>query len=325
MQRWIAIGLVLAFCAATGTRAGESESGPPAWAYPVNPPGVKPPAPVVAQDDAPKRVPDSTVALTLAEIRDVTRGVPDWHPDDHPPMPEIVAKGRAGGVLPCGYCHLPNGLGRPENASLAGLPADYIVQQVRDFRTGARTSAVPAMGPPANMRALAKHTSDAEVRIAAEYFSRLQRGPWIRVVESAMVPKTRIAGAMLVAVGDEQEPIGLRIIEVPEDRARTELRDSRAGFVAYVPPGSIAKGEALVTNGDSKRPACTACHGADLKGLGPIPALAGRSPSYMVRSLYDFQSGARAGAWSPLMRDSVAGLTLADMVNIAAYAASRSP
>lgn len=325
MQRWIALGLVLAFCAAPGTRAAESESGPPAWAYPVNPPGVKPPAPVVAQDDAPKRVPDSTVALTLAEIRDITRGVPDWHPDDHPPMPEIVAKGRADGVLPCGYCHLPNGLGRPENASLAGLPADYIVQQVRDFRNGTRTSAVPAMGPPANMRALAKHTNDADVRIAAEYFSRLQRGPWIRVVESAMVPKTRIAGAMLVAVSDEQEPIGMRIIEVPEDRARTELRDSRAGFVAYVPPGSIAKGETLVTNGDAKRPACTSCHGADLKGLGPIPALAGRSPSYMVRSLYDFQSGARAGAWSPLMRESVAGLTLADMVNIAAYAASRSP
>jgi len=307
--------------AASDTREGPQLEAPPAWAYPINPPG----AAAATPDPSPKRVPGSDVALTLAEIRDLTRGVPDWHPNDHPPMPEVVAKGRLPGVLPCGYCHLPNGLGRPENSSLAGLPVEYAVQQVRDFKNGTRKSSVGAMGPPANMVALSKFTTDEEVRIASEYFASLPQPKWIRVVESAEVPKTRVAGGMLVADGDGVEPIGARIIEIAEDRARTELRDPRSGFIAYVPPGSIKRGEAYVQTGGGVSTPCTVCHGADLRGVGPIPGLAGRSPSYIVRSLYDFKSGARAGAWSGLMKDAVAPLTVADMVNIAAYAAAREP
>ncbi len=323
MRRAAALSVLSAFVFAVAASA--AEDAPPPWAYPVNPPAAKPAVPAPPPDTAPKRVPGSDVALTLAEIRDLSRGVPDWHPGDHPPMPEVVAKGRAGGVLACGYCHLATGMGRPENSSLAGLPVDYIVQQVRDFRNGTRRSSVAAMGPPANMVALSKVSNDEEVRIAAQYFASLKRGPWIRVVESDTAPKTRVIGSMLVADGDEMEPIGTRIIEVPEDRARTELRDPRAGFVAYVPPGSIKKGETYVKTGGGKSAACTTCHGGDLKGLGPIPALAGRSPSYIVRSLYDLKHGSRAGAWSPLMKDAVAPLTIDDMVNIAAYASSLAP
>jgi len=44
-----------------------------------------------------------------------------------------------------------------------------------------------------------------------------------------------------------------------------------------------------------------------------------------VRQLYDFQSGARAGLLSPLMKESVARLSIEDMVSIAAYAASLRP
>jgi cytochrome c553 len=44
-----------------------------------------------------------------------------------------------------------------------------------------------------------------------------------------------------------------------------------------------------------------------------------------VRQLYDFQSGARAGLLSALMKESVSRLTIEDMVSIAAYAASLSP
>ena len=91
--------------------------------------------------------------------------------------------------------------------------------------------------------------------------------------------------------GGETEPIGKRIIEMPEDTERTEmLRDPRSGFIAYVPAGSIKKGEALVTTGGGKTTACAVCHGADLKGLGPVPGIAGRSPSYTVRQLYDMQT-----------------------------------
>jgi cytochrome c553 len=145
------------------------------------------------------------------------------------------------------------------------------------------------------------------------------------VVETATVPKTRIAGGMFLKLeGSDTEPIGQRIIETPEDTERTEmLRDPRSGFVAYVPAGSIKKGETLVTAGGGKTTRCAVCHGADLRGLGPVPGIAGRSPSYMVRQMYDMQRGTRKGVWADLMKPVVADLTDEDMLAIAAYAASR--
>jgi cytochrome c553 len=299
---------------------------PPAWAFPVNPPAVPGAPPAASPDDSPRRVPGTAVAFTIVQTRDPFN-IPDWHPDSHPPLPDIVAHGRRPDVRGCGYCHLPNGQGRPENSSLAGLPAAYIVQQMADYRSGARKSSEPKMGPPAAMLALAKAANEAEVKIAADYFASVTLKPWIRVVETATVPKTRVAGSMLVPLEEGGiEPIGMRIIETPEDRGRTELRDSTSGFVAHVPIGSIAKGEALVVTGGSGRTvACGVCHGADLKGLGPVPALAGRSPSYVVRQLYDLQHGARHGQWADLMKAAVAKLTEDDMVAIAAYIASRVP
>ena len=71
--------------------------------------------------------------------------------------------------------------------------------------------------------------------------------------------------------------------------------------------------------------ACGVCHGPDLKGLGPVPPLAGRSPSYTVRQLFDFQQGNRKGAWSALMKAAVERLAVDDMIAIAAYTASREP
>jgi cytochrome c553 len=151
--------------------------------------------------------------------------------------------------------------------------------------------------------------------------------PWIKVVESATVPRTRIAGGMFVKLeGSATEPIGDRIIEVPDETERTEsLRDPRSGFTAYVPVGSIRKGEALVTTGGGKTTRCAVCHGADLKGLGPVPGIAGRSPSYTVRQLFDTQQGTRKGVWSDLMKPVVARLTTEDMLAIAAYTTSRAP
>ena len=106
------------------------------------------------------------------------------------------------------------------------------------------------------------------------------------------MPKTRIAGGLFVSLpGGETEPLGMRIIEMPEDNAREALRDPRSGFVAYVPVGAIKKGEALVKTGGGKTTACAVCHGADLKGLGPVPGLAGRSPSYSARQMFDMQTG----------------------------------
>ncbi len=176
------------------------------------------------------------------------------------------------------------------------------------------------------MMAVAKAATDEDVRVAAAYFASLKRTPWIRVVESATVPKTHVAGWMLVASQPlELEPIGQRIIEMPENLERTELRDAASGFVAYVPVGSVEKGQALATTGGGKTTACAICHGPDLKGLGPVPGLAGRSPSYIVRQLYDIQHGVRKGPWTELMHPVVAQLSEEDIVALAAYTASLAP
>lgn len=301
---------------------GKDAGDPPAWAYPVNPPDDRP----APDDGSLKRVPGSSKAMTRTQAQD-SFNVPDWHPEEHPAMPEVVEHGRKPSVRGCGYCHLPNGLGRPENAGVAGLPAEYIEQQVDDFRQGDRKSSQPKMGPPAAMIVIAAAATDEEVKAAAEYFSTLKLRPWIRVVETNTVPKTRVSGSMLVrVVGGGTEPIGHRIIETPEDLDRTELRDAASGFIAYVPVGSVKKGEALVTTGEGgKTIQCSVCHGPELRGLGPVPPLAGRSPSYIFRQLYDIQHGVRKGAWSALMKAPVARLNEDDLVSIAAYLASRTP
>jgi cytochrome c553 len=315
-NRAAAISLALVLAAGP---AGAADLPPP-WAYTVNPPGLQPPV----DDGTRHRVPGSSQAFTWTEIRNLFK-VPDWHPDDHPPMPEIVVHGEKPGVFACGYWHLPNGLGRPENASLAGLPAAYIVQQVMDFKSGARRGSESASLPTNLMVALAQAVREEDLKIAADYFASLPPRKWIRVVETATVPRTEVGGWMLIeAKGGGTEPIGHRVIEMPEHLERTELRDATSGFVAYVPPGSISRGEALAS-GTQGITACAACHGAGLKGMGPVPALAGRSPSYVVRQLYDIQHGTRNGPWAALMKPVVEGLTLEDMVALAAYTASLEP
>jgi cytochrome c553 len=142
-----------------------------------------------------------------------------------------------------------------------------------------------------------------------------------------MVPKTRTAGGMFLRVeGDQKEPLGKRIIETPEDVEATEvLRNDHSGFLVYAPVGSMKKGEALVSTGAGKTTQCGVCHGPDLSGMGPVPGLAGRSPSYLVRQMYDMQQGNRKGVWTELMKPVVSKLTDEDMIDIAAYLASRKP
>ena len=321
MMNKFAVILTSIFLAVAAVVPVDAADSLPVWAYPVNPPGTKP----VADDGALMHVPNSTAAYTLTQIRDLF-SPPDWHPDNHPSMPDVVGRGIKPGQFACGYCHLPNGLGRPENSSLAGLPAAYIVRQVAEFRSGARKSSEPASLPVNLMLAVAKLVSEEDARIAAEYFASLKPAPWIRIVETDTVPKTRVGGWMLIADGSGgTESIGQRIIEMPENLERTELRDSASGFIAYVPVGSLRKGEILITNGAGRTTPCAICHGVGLKGLGPVPALAGRSPSYIMRQLYDIRHGTRNGQWVELMKPVVAGLNQEDMVAIAAYTASLAP
>jgi cytochrome c553 len=230
-------------------------------------------------------------------------------------------------VRACGYCHLPNGQGRPENESVAGLPEGYIIQQMSDFKNGLRKSSEPRMPSVAGMVLIAKAASDEEVKAAAVYFSSIKLKPWIRVIETDRVPVTTIKGGMLVVTeGGGAEPIGQRVIEVPENLERTELRDSTSGFIAYVPRGSLKRGADLVMTGASGTTIrCTICHGADLRGLGNVPSISGRSPSQMARQIIDIKNGARNGPWTQLMKEAVSKLTEDDIVAITGYLASRKP
>jgi cytochrome c553 len=270
-------------------------------------------------------VPGSALSLRRGDIR-LAAGPPDWHPDGHPPMPEVVSRGRGEQVMPCGYCHLPNGQGKPENAGLAGQPQVYLEQQMADFRAGLRRTGEPRMLPPSLMMTIGAAATEEEARKAAAYFASMSFRPWIRVVETDSVPATRFAGWIHEVMDDDGlEPIGTRVVETPEDLERTKLRDDASGFIAWVPRGAVERGRSLTRRGGADGVPCTTCHGEDLRGLGPIPALAGRSPSYLARQLWDFQQGHRKGAWSALMAGAVAELTPAQIVDLVAFAASLEP
>ncbi|MEY4880453.1 MAG: hypothetical protein RJB62_1922 [Pseudomonadota bacterium] len=291
---------------------------PPAWAYPVMDEGRG----RGPDDGTLHTVPGSTLQLTQTQINDPFNP-PDWYPDEHPPMPEVVAHGRQPDVRACAQCHMPHGAGHPESSGLAGLPAGYIVEQLEAYASGERVSLIPARS--ASMVTIASAMTPQEMQDAAAYFSSLPPVKWITVHEATEVPVTFVgAGNMRHAeVGDAagMEPLGNRIIEIPEDSERAELRDSHSPFQAFVPVGSIAKGEAVSAAGN-----CALCHGADLKGgLANIPAIAGRSPIYIARQLFDIKYGARKGAAVGLMQGVVATLSDDDILNLSAYAASLEP
>jgi len=67
---------------------------------------------------------------------------------------------------------------------------------------------------------------------------------------------------------------------------------------------------------------CSVCHGADLQGLGPVPGIAGRSPSYIARQMYDMQQGLRKGPWVSIMQPVVDKMTGDDVLNVTAYVSS---
>jgi cytochrome c553 len=314
---------------------------PPAWPYAQTqlPPGEIPPqvaapqtppvTPATANPATPPppllQAKGSSLQFTQQQVSN-SYAPADWFPDSHPRMPEIVAHGKPGVARACGLCHLPDGRGRPENAPLQGLPEAYIVQQLRDFQQGLRHSADPRKANTLEMENIAKALTDDEIKEAATYFASIKVPKYVRVVETEKVPATRIQGEIFFAADGPEEPIGVRVIEMPEDAAETRLRNPKSGFIAYVPVGSIKRGEGLATTGaNGKTTACAVCHGPELKGLGPVPNLAGRSPSYLARQMYDMKLGTRKGAMTALMMPVLANLTDADIVDLVAYLSSREP
>jgi len=319
--------------------SGQVAGPPPPWAYGFLTGGAEPAAPPCPRDARPL----DCARIGAPRPKDVTHKLPgtdrtfaeydihydygpaDWYPEDHPPMPSIVARGRESDtVRACALCHYPNGQGKPENAPVAGQSAAYILQQLQAFRSGTRRSADPRKANTNEMIQIARSLTEAEMKAAADYFSAITWRPWIRVVETETVPRAKpgMNGLFIPQPGGETEPLGRRILEVPDNPEFTErARSPRSGMVAYVPAGSVKRGEELVTTGGGGRTVqCTLCHGPELQGNAKVPAIADRQASYVVRQLYDMQAGTRE---SVTMKQAVANLTEDDMIAIAAYVASK--
>ena len=322
---------------ATLTPAAQSPTSV-SWAYGYVTDGPEPAPPPCPRDARPHtcsrpgrnwtgdttvlHLPGTDAAPTVEQVQSYYETA-DWYPAEHPDPPAIVAHGRERDRLrSCAHCHYYNGLGKPENGHVAGLPVEYFLQQLALFRSGGRVSADPRKANHAEMIQIARLLTDAEARAAAEYYAAQRWQPWVRVVESLTAPKTRQsqAGLFIPLDGGQTEPLGQRIVEVPEQPERTEVyRDPKSGFVAYVPPGSIAAGRALVTTGGGRTTACTSCHGADLQGIGTVPPINDRTASYAMRQLWNYRKGTRKSA---VMEPVVARLSPDDMIAIVAYLAS---
>ena len=253
----------------------------PDWAFPVTD-KVQPPLPA---DDQPHTAPGSDKSYTRKQIDDLFNP-PDWYPDMHPPMPQIVAHGEGTTVRACGSCHLPTGTGHDELAYIAALPAGYFVRQMVDYKSGARKGS-------GSMTTIAKAISEEDVHAAADYFAALKPRPWIRVVETDTVPKTYVGpgNKRLRLPGGATEPIGNRIIEIPEDedgraqpRSTLRLRRLRA-------QGQHRQGPGAGHDRHRQNRACAICHGQTLRGLGDVPPIAGRQANYVVRQLFSIQDG----------------------------------
>jgi len=311
MRKYLALaGVLIATLAASDVRSQQVTN--PSWAFPMKPERTFP------EDDSLQTLPGSTLRRTQAQIDDLLNP-PDWFPDEHPAPPPIILKGH-GSALACGACHLMSGLGHPESSDLSGLSVEYFVQQMADFKSGVRKD-------PTRMNNIAKDVSEQEARQAAEWFALLPRRAFTRVIETQTVAKSFLGpGRMRFAEPDgAMEPIGSRIITLPEDQTRARLRDPHSGFIAYVPLGSLERGRILVENGDGRTTPCNQCHGATLQGQGKVPRLAGMHPIYTVRQLHWFKDGLRNGPDAGTMKLVTERLSDEDILAIAAYLGSLAP
>jgi cytochrome c553 len=291
----------------------------PDWAYGIPTPQNEATAP--KDDGTAFTLPGAAGPFTRGQISGAGRKAPaDWYPGDHPRMPPLIAAGDpARGITACASCHYPNGKGRPQNANIAGLDAEYLVRQLQEMKAGTRHSSEARKHNAQQMVDFAKAMTEAEMKEAAAYYAALPPTVALKVVETTTVPALRSQeGMWLPDASKPREKIGLRLIETPADVTLEQLRDPHAGFIVYAPKGAVAKGRKLAGS-----LACATCHGEKLTGNGAVaPGIAGRSPSYLARQLYDFRTGARHGEMAAAMQPVVAKLTAADFVNLTAYLAS---
>jgi cytochrome c553 len=316
---WGSIVMVLLLVLAAGvTPQQQPATTPLGWAFPARDQVAKSLRP---EEPGLLKVPGSTKAYTEAQIDDPL-SAPDWFPDEHPPMPQVVARGNGKDVRACATCHLASGMGHPESAIVTGFSVSYFLRQMADMKSGDRKTG-------GIMDTIAKSASAEDAQEAAAYFSGLKPFPYIKVVETDTVEKSYVerGGMRLRLPSGGTEPLGKRIIVLPEDEQRIMRRDPHGSVTtAYVPIGSLARGKDLATTGGSgKTFSCAICHGPALQGTGDVPRIAGLQPIYIFRQLYSFQNNTRAGSSAALMKPPVVNLSEDDMIAIAAYVGSLTP
>jgi len=155
----------------------------------------------------------------------------------------------------CGACHGATGLNpNPTYPDLAGQHAAYIVKQLADFKSGARTDMM--------MAPMAANLSEQDMADLAAYFS-IQK----RVSEKATASDDTSASAPTAAAGS------------------VDIVTSTAAKAIYA--GDVKAGQ-------NKSAMCASCHGADGNSpIAMYPKLAGQSANYIAKQLADFKSGDR--------------------------------
>ena len=275
------------------------------WAYPFEPPpGAPNPDAAPAGAGAP-RVNQALIATTYTGL---------------PKMPEVVAKGKP---LPCMQCHLANGGSHPESAAIAGMPVNYIIEQVHAFRDGQRKDVRTG-----RMVQAAKIATEEEIKEAAQYYSAIgpDRQKWVRTVVGDEVPKGPIqfggGGFRYHAKDGGMEPLPPNmIVETADKDELVRARDQiDGGFVQYVHADDLALGEKVAADGK-----CGTCHGADFKGKGDVPRLANQHAVYLIRQLKDMQIGARTDKNVSVMKPIVDKMSDKEIVAVAAYLGSKMP
>lgn len=267
-------------------------------------------------------LPGSDKQLTQKQI-DNPYHPADWYPDEHPKMPAIVRSGnQEKGLWACSLCHLASGYGHPESAALTGLSEDYIYQQLKAFKNWHRADWSGAM-----FLFVWKYEDD-DLRAAARYFSSIKPGPVVRVKEAGHVPETYIDNGWRTKVKNpgnpSLEPIGQRIITLPDSEEWRVARHPYATFTSYVPTGSLALGKTIANEGTATSQPCVSCHGKDMRGTELGPYLAGQFPDYLLRQLRAFKWGTRrqSGDEGGEMGKQVRFLSEHELLAVAAYVAS---
>lgn len=272
------------------------------WAYPVEPPPGSPNA-----DAAPpgRRVNQYLIQRSYTGL---------------PAMPLAVATGKP---LPCLQCHLANGGSHPESAAIAGMSANYIIEQVHAFRDGERVDTRTG-----RMVQAAKLISEKDLKEAAEYYAAIgpDRQKWLKTVVGTEVPKGPApfgdGGFRYHAPEGGMEPLPVsKVIETAEDDDLVRARDQiDGGFVQYVRPEDMELGEKIAADGK-----CGTCHGEGFKGKGDVPRLAGQHSVYLIRQLKDIQTGARKDKNVAVMKSIADKLSDREIVAVSAYVASKTP